>query len=325
MYKQLLMLLLVLSTIQIPVAVSEASSYRTTLVSPTTEPIIDSMLSMEISNHIESKILSDVNDNNGVKAILRFQEELTASEIEYAESLGIQFIRRSGEVVHVGTVYSATVSSKSSLQSIGSLGLIQATSGSKQFYPAIPSSVPAIGAPEVWSNLEKDGEVIDGTGTTVAVIDTGAAWLHPSLWRASTGSLSVISSGPDYYVDVDGDLIADADEGPINTVQGQTGSVIDYSEDYMFIDVDDNGVFEYSAGDRWLGGIDSNHDGDISLDSEAVVVLGESKVAIFYDQFSGNVYVRGVNLTSALNVGDTNGHGTHVSSIIAGGQPGMTN
>ena len=60
--------------------------------------------------------------------------------------------------------------------------------------------------------------------------------------------------------------------------------------------------------------------------TDKAVILNVSKVAILYDQFSSNVYVRGVNLTQAVSIGDSLdiGHGTHVSSIVAGGQIGMT-
>ncbi|MFW9932890.1 MAG: S8 family serine peptidase, partial [Candidatus Thorarchaeota archaeon] len=178
----------------------------------------------------------------------------------------------------------------------------------------------AIDAPEVWRDF-----TIDGTGTRVAVIDTGASWLHPSLWRASSEEYDILTDGSHFYVDIDDDSVIDSDEGPINTVTGQSGSSIDYSEDYMFIDIGDNGRFDYSLGDRWLGGIDANDNTFIDLASEKVVILGESKVAILYDQTIASVFVRGVNLTDAVNIGDTNGHGTHVASTIAGGQIGMIN
>ncbi len=324
MYKRLIILVLVISTIQIPVSMSVSDSSNDGYI-PSSSPLIESQLKMELTQyktHTAERVLAA--GNTGVSSILRFQSELTKDQVNQAEDLGIQFNRRNGNVIHVGSIYTATVSDIESLNRIRYLGLIQASSGSKQYYPSLATSVPSIGAPTVWNEFELDGEAIDGTGTRVAVIDTGATWLHPSLWRASSEELSVHYNGTHYFVDIDGDSVFDENEGPINTIDQQSGSTIDYSDDYMFIDIEDNGRFDFSAGDRWLGGIDSNHDGFIDLNSEHVVILGESKVAILYDQVTSSVYVRGVNLTDAINVLDTIGHGTHVASIVAGGQIGMT-
>ncbi|MDF1540520.1 MAG: S8 family serine peptidase, partial [Candidatus Thorarchaeota archaeon] len=321
MYKRMLLIFLILSTLQVPIGSIAASSISANLVEATSTVTVESMLNLELAKHRTAFSLAD---DTGVSAILQFEDELTPAEISFAETLGVNFKKRGNNVVHVGSFYAASVSDHASLQDLSSLGLAHASSGSKQFYPALPSSVPSINAPDVWNNLELDNQAIDGTGTRVAIIDTGAAWLHPSLWRSSTDELTILQSGLDYYVDLDGDAVIDSNEGPINSVEGQTGSSFDYASDYMFIDIDDNGLFEYGEGDRWLGGVDADTDGYISLTTENVVLLGESKVAVFYDQHSSNVYIRGVNLTDAIAVGDTNGHGTHVASTVAGGQPGMT-
>ena len=322
MYKKLLLLLLLLTIPMLRIPMTASASSPTLTSSDSTSPNIESQLKLAIEQYKSAS--SFASDKGGVSTILQFSGELSGADIELAEQEGISFDRRDGSIVHVGSIYAATVSSVSSLEGLGSIGLVQASSGSKQFYPSLASSVAAIGASDVWTNMEVNGTPIDGTGTTVAVIDTGATWLHPSLWRASTGPLNILSNGSKYYVDLNNNSQIDPGEGPISTVYHQTGSEFDYSEDYMFIDTNDNGIFQYSLGDRWLGGIDQNHDGFISLGSEKVVVLGEPKVAILYDQYTSQVYVRGVNLTEAISDGDTIGHGTHVASIIAGGQIGMT-
>ena len=322
MYKKLLLLLLLLTIPMLRIPMTASASSPTLTSSDSTSPNIESQLKLAIEQYKSAS--SFASDKGGVSTILQFSGELSGADIELAEQEGISFDRRDGSIVHVGSIYAATVSSVSSLEGLGSIGLVQASSGSKQFYPSLASSVAAIGASDVWTNMEVNGTPIDGTGTTVAVIDTGATWLHPSLWRASTGPLNILSNGSKYYVDLNNNSQIDPGEGPISTVYHQTGSEFDYSEDYMFIDTNDNGIFQYSLGDRWLGGIDRNHDGFISLGSEKVVVLGEPKVAILYDQYTSQVYVRGVNLTEAISDGDTIGHGTHVASIIAGGQIGMT-
>ncbi|TFF96842.1 hypothetical protein EU546_00475 [Candidatus Thorarchaeota archaeon] len=259
------------------------------------------------------------------EVLLQFEDELLADEWVAMAENGIEFVLREGEPVHVGRFYSARVKSVSPLLEARDFGLLRVSSGSKQFYPSLTSSVPTTRAPEVWSNLEMDDLPVDGRGTLVAVIDTGATWLHPSFWRVTGEPYSVVQQGLDFYVDLDGNLQPGSDEGPIRVVHDGSPGTIETADEYLFIDLDDDGVFDFGDGDRWLCGVDANQDGQIDLTSEDVVLLNETKVALFYDQYSGTVYQRGVNLTtSALGVGDSHGHGTHVASTIAAGQPGFT-
>jgi subtilisin family serine protease len=257
--------------------------------------------------------------------LLEFEAPLTNEEILRAESLGVHFVKRGSSIVHVGRIYSVKVYDIASLEAISDLGLIRAASGSKQYVPSLTSSVPEMNADDVWSNLNKNGGDVNGSGVTVAVLDTGAHWTHPSFWRASSGTYRAIDAGTHYYVDLNGDLDEDPGEGPIRAVVDVTvGPDFNYASDYMYINVDGAGGFSYASGDRWIGGIDANDDNLINLDVEDVVLLDVSKVAILYDQANSDVYVRGVNLTQAVSIGDNHGHGTHVASTIAGGQVGMT-
>ena len=276
-------------------------------------PLIESRLAMEIES-----------SSVGASAILEFEDILTDAEIQWAESQGISFVRRGSSIVNVGRIYSAETNDVAALSTLSELGLIRATSGTKQYVPSIASSVPAIGADEVWTNLNKNGGDVNGSGVTVAILDTGAKWTHPSFWRASPGVYQTRSDGPNYYVDLDNDSVPDSNEGPIRSEEGFSGSDFWYADDYMYINADGIPGFSYASGDRWIGGIDANDDDVITLGVESVVLLDVPKVAIVYDQENSNVYVRDVNLTLGVSVADWNGHGTHVASTVAGGQVGMT-
>lgn len=311
--RYLVLALLIASMIMIP---APSVSTSTQFSSEFDATLIEAKLQMEISN----------DEGQGAGAILEFEEQLSLSEIRVVESLGIKFVRRGSSIVHVGRVYSAIVYDVDSIRLLTDLGLVRATSGSKQYVPSITSSVGAIHADDVWNNLHTDGQTVDGSGVSVAVIDTGAEWLHPSFWKQYPAEFDFISSDLDYYVDLNDNAAIDPGEGQILTVNGQSGQMIGYAADYMYMSSDGAGDFDFADGDRWIGGIDGNDDGDIDLSSEKAVILNISKVAILYDQFTSDVYIRGVNLTQAVSVGDSHStqHGTHVSSTVAGGQPGLT-
>lgn len=312
--RRFIVALLLLSIVLMPgISISSAVS-NTTITRPTT--LVETQLARELAT----------NQNVGTRALLEFKNQLTTSEIREIEATGIQFAKHGSSIINVGRIYSAVVWDTESLYEIASMGLIRATSGNKQYVPSLASSVATIRADEVWNNLKTDGQTVDGTGTTVAVLDSGADWLHPSFWRAFDAEFNFIYSGSHYYIDLNRNGNPDPGEGPILTVNGQTGSLFRYASDYMYISTDGTGSFNYAAGDRWVGGIDANHDGYIDRVTDKALILNVSKVAILYDQFSSNVYVRGVNLTQAVSIGDSrnDGHGTHVSSTIAGGQIGMT-
>jgi hypothetical protein len=128
------------------------------------QPLIEARLQMEIANA----------QDRGAPAILEFTNPLSDAQIQQAEAMGIQFARRGNTIINVGRIYSATVNSPSVLRQLSTIGLLRATSGSKQYVPSLTSSVPAIHADEVWNNLHVGGQIINGSGVTVAVIDTGA-------------------------------------------------------------------------------------------------------------------------------------------------------
>jgi subtilisin family serine protease len=313
MLRRYLLLGLFIVSLLVPAAPTDAADIKAF----STGPAIGTQLKMELSDSTTMQ--------EGCRTILQFEHQLSHQEIVFAESKGVEFERNSGSIVNVGRVYSARASTLESLQALAEIGLQRASSGEKQYVPSLMSSVPATKAPDVWAYLKENGNSINGTGVTVAVIDTGVNMNHPSFWRQSGGPYHVLDEFDGYYVDIDGDSSPDADEGPISHIDLQSPSTIEWANEYMFIDIDDNHVFEYNKGDRWLGGIDDNTNGRIDLPLEDVVIFGESKIALLYDQETSDVYERGTNLTTmGIFVTDSEGHGTHVSSTIVGGQPGYT-
>lgn len=195
-----------------------------------------------------------------------------------------------------------------------------------------------IGAEATWSLSEPQYGPVLGTGVIIADLDTGVDVFHPDLWRDDGPAYSwldrdastTITDGD--AVDLDNDGIADPGEtlrwfdAPGNA-PGQSGTQ-NPAVDHLYVDTNGNGVrdfgppaFSESAptyGERVFRGRDLDHDGAVEP-GEPVVELHSCKVLAVY-QTDGVVRRRGVDLIN--NEGDTYGHGTNVSSIMVGGEPG---
>ncbi len=65
---------------------------------------------------------------------------------------------------------------------------------------ALEDSVPLVGAPQAWETTAPDGSAVTGTGTTVAIVDSGIDYSHPDLGGGF---------GPDHKVVAGYDLVND--------------------------------------------------------------------------------------------------------------------
>ncbi|MGE5674375.1 MAG: S8 family serine peptidase [Mycobacterium leprae] len=82
-------------------------------------------------------------------------------------------------------------------------GIRTITLNEERVYLSLAESVPFLGAPKVWDQVDAAGRRIRGEGVTVAVIDTGIDWNHPEFGGYATvpnekvtHAISLTSEGP---------------------------------------------------------------------------------------------------------------------------------
>lgn len=199
---------------------------------------------------------------------------------------------------------------------------------------------PEVQAPDVWRQLDGLGLPLSGAGQTVCIIDVGLDVHHPVFFRADGGYWAWDD------VDDDGAFTSGVD----TTTSGVTlrtfksivldldgGALFDSGSDrhiadihWVYADLNDNGRRDFGAADGFGDGspsfgeplyiaddVNDNHTLDVG---ERLVALGSSKVRVFNNGVL--LYVRGENLNEAPRDGTY--HGTASSSIVAGGQRGLT-
>ena len=286
-----------------------------------------------------------------VDVTVRFDRVLSGAEIAAYERQGILFTRIDGAPARTGTIYAA-VARWNDLDAAASLpGVLRMESAWRPaVFPLLDVSAHEIEADSAWACDDPLGLPLTGKGMRIADFDTGIDVFHPSFFFADGDTLDWIdvdgygSFDPGYdCVDLNKNGTPEANEllryfegwiydpahvwggGTVNNV----GTGYQAYWDWLYNDANANSTRDYGTafgytesvptyGERLFILLDGDHDG--SLDpGEKLVALGASKIYATKGA-SGVERVRGVDLIQSTY--DTNGHGTGVSGILAGGTPG---
>lgn len=284
---------------------------------------------------------------------IRFSRELSPTDIVSLESQGVRFERINGNISRVGTIYGAslpwelidTVSRRTDVAAIESVW-------HPRMLPTLDVSAPEIQASSAWAQVDLQGDFLTGKGMIIADFDTGVDVFHPHFWRADGDTVDwldvnhngLFDSGID-GVDLNHNGLLDAGEllrffdgriyDPAHTFGGNGTSnndgIFQSYWDWLYNDANGNGVrdsgrssgFGESSptyGEKLFVLVDA--DSDLVPDpGENLVALGTSKILATLN--TGNVErVRGTDLIDTEQ--DSNGHGTSVCGILAGGVRGTS-
>lgn len=205
----------------------------------------------------------------------------------------------------------------------------------------------------------KDGTLLDGHGVKIVDIDSGIAPLMPALRNADAGAFAWVDVDKDGMltpgvdgVDLDGDGAISARETlrlyEVSTssrldgdVTSETGkrTVYETDLDYLYLDADGNGVFDFVKLDAPNDDVDAlsepifladdlDHNGKLGV-SERLLRLGSSKISKVIHRVD-DVYERGTELGMAAYMGRVINeklyslHGSGVAYEILAGMPGRS-
>jgi subtilisin family serine protease len=284
-----------------------------------------------------------------VTVTVKFDHVLSGSEIDDCGELGLSFFYLgNGEIARTEAIYPA----KMPLAAVDALAarvevLRIEASWNPAVYPLLDVSNPETEADSAWTYTDPMGYPITGKGTRIADFDTGIDVFHPSFFYADgdtfdwidVDGFGTLTPGVD-AVDLNHNDIADANEmirywdgwiydpaqvwGSGGTSNVGNGYQIYW--DWLYNDANNNVERDYGPGDGFSEGdptygellfipLDENGDGFI-MTGEPLVALHTSKIYGTYNANDVERY-RGTDLIDSDQ--DTNGHGTAVSGILAGG------
>ncbi|MCK4351308.1 MAG: S8 family peptidase [Candidatus Krumholzibacteria bacterium] len=281
---------------------------------------------------------------------VKFDHVLSGSEIEQYRSMGAEFYHFGGEVARTGSIYPVQVPWESIDRIAGRTEVLRLEgTWHPAVYPVLDVSGTEIEADTAHLYTDGLGFPITGKGMRIADFDTGIDVFHPSFFFSDGDTVD--------WIDKDGDGAFNPgwDCVDLNN-NGQPGQneLLDYYDgwiydpaatwagsnpanvgngyqtywDWLYNDANDNGVRDYGPasgyhesdptfGELIFVPLDENGNGNLDV-GEKLVTLGTSK--IYATMNSGEIErLRGVDIIDSDD--DTNGHGTAVSGILAGGTP----
>jgi hypothetical protein len=282
---------------------------------------------------------------------VKFDHVLSAAEIAELERPGLSFYYIDGKVARTRAIYPARVPWNRINEVAGRTEVLRMESAYRPaVYPTLNVSGPEVEADAAWLYVDPLGLPLTGRGMRIADFDTGIDVFHPSFFFADGDTLdwldldqnNAFTNGVD-AVDIDkngqfgpGEILRFTD-GWIYDVAGVWGgggrsnddNIYQTWWDWLYADQNNNGTRDFGPaagftendptfGEPFFIALDDNHNGALDV-GERLVALGTSKV--YATMNYGSVErLRGTDII--LSDDDTNGHGTSVSGILAGGTAG---
>jgi len=297
--------------------------------------------------------LSQVATHGQCNVTIRFHRELLPSDLASLEAQGVRFERINNSISKIGFIYGAYVPWDliNAVSSRPDVAMIESVWRPRMF-PMLDVSAPEIQANEVWEQVDEMGSFLTGKGIIIADFDTGIDVFHPHFWRADGDTFQWLDVNLNGMFDpgVDGiDLnrngifnngeLLNFFDGqiydPAHTFGGNGTSnsdgVFQSNWDWLYNDANGNSIRDHGRdagfgensptyGEKLFILVDA--DSDRAVDpGEALVGLGTSKVIATLNT-GGIERVRGTDLIDTEQ--DSNGHGTSVCGILAGGTRGTS-
>lgn len=284
-------------------------------------------------------------------ATVKFDHVLSGSEVAELESRGIEFYRVDGHIARTRAIYPVIIP-WSEIDGLGARRevLRLESTWKPAVYPVLDVSVPEIEADSAWTYDDPLGFPLTGKGMRVADFDTGIDVFHPSFFYADGDTFNWIDLNENGVFDPSYDSVdlnhnGEFDFGEI--LRLRDGHILDYAGvwggslpanndneyqtywDWIYADQNYNGKRDFGPaagfaesspgfGEPTFVALDDDGDGELDV-GERLVQLGSSKIYATMNDDSIE-RMRGTDLI--LSDDDSNGHGTAVMGIVAGGTRG---
>ncbi len=265
----------------------------------------------------------------GEKVSIQFIHELSADEIEYLQTLGVDFGIR---IDNIGSIYLAEIS-EHTLMLLEAEPLFVKSEPLRNPHAVVPRDISMSDSYTniSWQMQDYYGRNLTGKNMLIADLDTGIQWRHPDFLFPDGGNYTWFNVGthPSTWgfdngtdgIDVNGDYIISANETLYSIDVDNDGSFTMYV-DWLWMD---NGttIGSIDDGDTFFLFNDTNSDGAFTTADQLIGLKTPKTKYIVHKSLQDTIQVwdRDQNLTSCTFY-DTDGHGTGVAGILNGGQLG---